>query len=309
MSTITWQTKFETVVKPKSWPKVVVPFLCGTSLGVLLGNQSIGILGNGLSGLMLFSHTMVILIFNDLADEQCDRLKRSLFSQNCSAKTLPDGILTRSQLLMWGMVFVLIFAYLVVTLSVIYDRPLLVVLGILQLILFQIYSFAPVKLNYRGFGELCEMIGIGFLLPYTYCYLQSGVKFHDSYWIFLPFCLLAFTSALTSGLSDEQSDRIAGKKTFTTRLGQKWIVKAVVVLIKIACLILSFSCYWLFSMGLIQLFVLLAPLCYYAFKFHQVMPQVATNQFLVHKQLKNNLHYGLWLNQIIFSVLIWGGMG
>lgn len=77
----------------------------------------------------------------------------------------------------------------------------------------------PVALDRRGAGEVVQMAGLGFALPWWHAYAQSGVAMPPGL-VFLPaFALLTLAAALASGLSDETADRWCGKTTFVTRFG------------------------------------------------------------------------------------------
>ncbi|MCA9535379.1 MAG: UbiA family prenyltransferase, partial [Myxococcales bacterium] len=94
--------------------------------------------------------------------------------------------------------------------------------------IFGAYSLPPLRLNYRGGGELLEALGVGVALPVWNAYVQGGAALPLVLWDLLPaFATLSLGSALASGLSDEVSDRRGGKRTFTTWLGNPRVCRAV----------------------------------------------------------------------------------
>jgi 1,4-dihydroxy-2-naphthoate octaprenyltransferase/chlorophyll synthase len=110
--------------------------------------------------------------------------------------------------------------------QILMDRQGLALATIGCLAIFFAYTFAPLKLNYRGGGELLEMLGLGFALPLWHAYLQSGISVPAGI-IYLPaFALMCLASALASGLADEQSDRAGGKCTFVTTFGAEAVRQA-----------------------------------------------------------------------------------
>ena len=83
-------------LKPASWPKLVVPALFGQLIGAAsAGELSLPALAWGLA-FTAFGLAFIVLL-NDWGDRRVDALKREMFPDGCSPKTIPDGILgTRS---------------------------------------------------------------------------------------------------------------------------------------------------------------------------------------------------------------------
>lgn len=204
-------------LKPASWPKLLVPALLGHGLGVdVTGSIAWGALALGL--VLTALDTVFVVCLNDWGDQKVDALKRRMFPES-SPKTIPDGVLPASVLAFAGItagIFALVLAALFGPLL---GRPLLLPMMAGALGLFWLYSLPPIRLNYRGGGELLEAIGVGLALPLLSSYLQSGALAPPSVSMLLGWTLLALSSAVASGLSDERSDAAGGKRTFVTWLG------------------------------------------------------------------------------------------
>lgn len=206
-------------LKPASWPKVLVPAVYGHAVGAAVaGRLSAGALAFG--ALWMMADVAFVVLLNDWGDREVDALKRRMFPDGCSPKTIPDGILPASALLLAGLgagVAALLMAW---GAGVALDRPLLLPLAALGQLVFIAYTLPPIRLNYRGGGELLEMAGVGGVLPALHAYAQCGAPAPAWLVALLPGLLvLALSSALASGLSDEQSDRAGGKRTVATLLG------------------------------------------------------------------------------------------
>jgi 1,4-dihydroxy-2-naphthoate octaprenyltransferase/chlorophyll synthase len=156
---------------------------------------------------------------NDWADEKVDRLKRQMFPTGCSPKTIPDGLLSARALGMAGALASLLALGVAAGVAWYFSQPGYLLAGAVCWLLFALYSLPPVALNYRGGGELLEALGVGLALPWFSAYVYSGTAWHPWYFLLLGHFWLALASALASGLSDEDSDRAGGKRTFTTWLG------------------------------------------------------------------------------------------
>lgn len=204
-------------LKPASWPKLLVPAFLGQSIGIAVGGrvQLAGVL-LGLAFTLFLLGAMVLL--NDWGDQSVDALKRRLFPEG-SPKTIPDELLDERSVLYAGLGCAAFALSIAVAGEIWLGRSNLWVGGLACLGLFWAYSLPPIRLNYRGGGEVLEMLGVGFALPWFNAYLQSGAVNPAGVVVLPGFALLALGSALASGLADEPSDRLGGKRTFTTMFG------------------------------------------------------------------------------------------
>ena len=97
--------------------------------------------------------------------------------------------------------------------------PLPPLFGLAGLALLQAYSFAPLRLSYRGGGAWLQVAGLGLHLPLFALYL-CGAPFNAG--TLLPVALLLpaqFGCAIATTLPDEPSDRATGKRSFTVANG------------------------------------------------------------------------------------------
>lgn len=206
--------------KLDSWPKTLVPTLLGQAIGfAAVGRFSVG--GAVLGGLFAVFATVYVVWLNDWADQDVDALKRRRFPDGCSPKTIPDGILPAPVLLMAGVGAALLAFGVAIVASLAMDRAFATVGALFGLSIFAAYSLPPGRVNYRGGGELLEMVGIGVFLPWFSAYLQSGEVWSRELWVLLGFVPLCLASAVASGLADEETDREGGKVTFTTTMGNE----------------------------------------------------------------------------------------
>ncbi|WP_045216456.1 prenyltransferase [Desulfonatronovibrio magnus] len=94
-----------------------------------------------------------------------------------------------------------------------YERWAPLVLISLGIILLWAYSYPPVRMSYRGGGEILQMLGLGILLPLTGFSAQSGDIVDFPWVVTIPLMFLALTCAMSTALPDEPSDRISNKRT------------------------------------------------------------------------------------------------
>ena len=214
-------------VKPGSLPKVIVPTVVGGCMGI-------GAVG-AIPPLALFIFALIIalcaqwsiVLLNDYADLEADTAHRQYFPELIDTRVLVEGLLTPSQVLGAGLLAALGALATGTVLVLLYERLFALYLVAIGLVVLWVYSFAPLRLNYRGGGEVLEVIGVGVVLPVTGYYICAGVLPLSDGHLLVPLVLYALVGALASGLKHEPADRANGKYTFCVffgaRMTRKWI--------------------------------------------------------------------------------------
>lgn len=275
--------------KPASWPKLGVPALLGQAIG---GSDGSGFSWAALAlGAAFTVFDLLFIVFlNDWADRDVDALKRRMFPRGCSPKTIPDGILPAHSLLLAGALAGVIALAIAVAAGWWMDRPWAGPFAILSLGIFAAYTLPPLRLNYRGGGELLEMIGVGAVLPLMHAYLQAGSLTSVGLSLLPGFVLLGLASAIASGLSDERSDRRGGKTTFVSTFGNRIGRRTVEVLT------FSGAAIWLLMPGL-PWWVRAVPAGIVFFeggRMLSVSASAATDAFSSQREYKAYLHHAIW---------------
>jgi 1,4-dihydroxy-2-naphthoate octaprenyltransferase len=206
--------------KPNSWPKLLVPTALGQGLGAFVAG---GVNGTALVFGVLFvlADLLYIVFLNDWADASVDRIKREMFPHGCSPKTIPDGILPRRALLLAGISAGILAIAVATAFEALLNRPGLSLSAVVALAVFWAYTLPPLRLNYRGGGEALEALGVGGVLPWLNAYAQSGLAWAPPYAVLIPFFTLSLASAIASGLADERSDLLGGKRTVANVFGNR----------------------------------------------------------------------------------------
>jgi 1,4-dihydroxy-2-naphthoate octaprenyltransferase/chlorophyll synthase len=293
-------------LKPASWPKLLVPMFLGQALGVAVAAGDPRPVGLLFGGLFTLFDLVFIVLLNDWLDRDVDALKRHMFPGAGSPKTIPDGILKPSHVLAGGLTACALAVGLAAAVSA-RVGPGLLLASVACLTLFAAYSAPPLRLNYRGGGELLEMVGVGLALPWLNIYASSGVVISPELWALAGFMILSLASAIASGLSDEQSDRAGGKRTVATWLGNasaRRIVELLVVLGAMAWLVTA----WVMprvvhpSAALPSAAVVLwrwVPL-------RRASGHAVTNAFAAQSRYKRELHRAIWGGGLVFGFVAAG---
>lgn len=173
---------------------------------------------------------LYIVYANDYADYETDRLNRTFTMFSGGSRVLVEGLLTREELRFGAGLVIALNMTVGLLLTFFFERGLSLPFIVVSLVLLWMYSFAPVRLSYRGGGELLQMIGVGLVLPLFGYYAQSGT-IRSFPWSYLLFILPAqLACAIATALPDYPSDRASNKKTGAVLLGPRRIQIAVIIL-------------------------------------------------------------------------------
>lgn len=295
-------------LKPASWPKLGAPFLFGQALGALAAGR-LDPRAFAIGALFTFAYLVYIVLLNDWGDREVDELKRHMFPTGCSPKTIPDGILPGSSVLSAGLLAGVLGLGVAVAGGIWLDRPALGAIGAVALLIFHAYTFGPIRLNYRGGGELLEMAGIGVAVPVLNAYAQSGSFEGPAHVLLFGHALLSLGSASASGLSDERSDRDGGKRTFTTVWGNAAVRGLVDTLLPLAVVAWVIGAAASSRSLWIPVAAGSAVVLLYAARARRVSPAAVTDAFDAQRRYKNELHRAIWYGTAVLAaaLFLFGG--
>ena len=238
-------TKLLQVARPQFLIAGLALFLFGAAWAILLGapfSLSRLLLGY----LVLLPAHLSISYSNDYFDLAVDKLgKPSLFSGG-SGVLAHHGELRRP--VKWvAVALILCSLVLGILFQAMYSYPIwflgFVVLGNL---LGWFYTAPPLRLAYRGLGELSIALAIGFLLPGMGYLVMRGYWNGDGLLFTVPLMLYGLAFILAVEIPDEEVDRLGNKRTWVARRGRGFGFSVVGISLLLATL--SFFCFsWLYS--------------------------------------------------------------
>jgi 1,4-dihydroxy-2-naphthoate octaprenyltransferase len=82
------------------------------------------------------------------------------------------------------------------------------------------YSAPPIKLAYRGLGELSMAISVGLLIPGFGYLVTSGQMNRDGLLFIVPLTLYGLAFIINVEIPDMESDRLGNKRTWVARKGR-----------------------------------------------------------------------------------------
>ena len=96
--------------------------------------------------------------------------------------------------------------------------PIFVVLGGL---LGYFYTAIPIKLSYRGWGEIATILGVGLFMTGMGYFVAKGQLDTNFLLFLLPLSAYGLFFIITVELPDKECDTLANKKTLVVKLGRK----------------------------------------------------------------------------------------
>lgn len=180
-------------------------------------------------GLLIFGFCMHFFIVygNDTSDYETDRLNKTYTPFTGGSRVLIEGELSRKQLLNGTLVMAGLCIGFGIVFTLWSETWLALILVVAGLVLLQAYSFNPIRMSYRGFGEILQMLGVGLVLPLIGFIVQGGA-INNIPWAALIVLLPGqLGMAISTALPDAPSDQKSSKRTTAVLLGNttaKWLM-------------------------------------------------------------------------------------
>jgi 1,4-dihydroxy-2-naphthoate polyprenyltransferase len=207
--------------------------------GALAAGPPAGVFGNPvfwLGYLCLFLLEGATVLSNELLDVPSDRKNRFFSTFTGGSRVLVEGLLSPREVQAGIALSLAAFLTAAAALLALIPGSVFAVLTVLVLltVLAIGYTVPPLKLSYRGLGEID--VAVTHSLGVMLCgFLFLGGHWQDPLpWLLsLPLLLAILPSIILSGIPDLEADAAAGKRTLAVRLGQRsalWLATALTAL-------------------------------------------------------------------------------
>jgi len=207
-------TAWMQAARPLAHVNIVVPLLLGHAAAWhVTGLFDVWWLAAAL-GWGVLDHLFVIFA-NDFADQEADSGRRTLISGGSGV--IPEGKLTPHQVGRAAQTTAILLLSYSCALALV-GRTWTPFYALAALLLMWLYSFAPVRMSYRGGGEVLQGVGVGIGLPSLAYYMQTETVFAPG-WVIWPAALLGVCSNVLTALPDVEDDTRAQKRTWPVRHG------------------------------------------------------------------------------------------
>jgi len=222
--------------RPAAQVNIAVPLLFGQALAFARFGAFSWPLALALAVYGVALHLFIVFV-NDLADEAGDRANTTYNRFSGGSRVLPQGKLDRAGLR--GAAIISGSALLSVSLYLTFEqgRPWMLIWPALAALLTWSYASPPLRLAYRGHGELVQGLAVGVVLPLTAIYAQAGALALELLPPLLPALILGVAGNLLTSLPDHPADRAAEKRTYAVRHGPFRARRHAIELILVAALL------------------------------------------------------------------------
>jgi len=199
----------------------VLPFLLGAVIAWSQGNP-INLAVLVLSSLAVIFVMLMTFLINEYNDYEADRLNKEFHRLSGGSRVLPMGLIPRHQSLIAAYVCLSVAAIIGLLLYFYYKTGHFTIpLGALAIFIGYFYTARPLRLSYRGLGEIAIWFSCGWLATFTGYYLQAGRFDMITTLAALPGATSVFLLILINEIPDINSDRLAGKRNLAVRLGRE----------------------------------------------------------------------------------------
>ncbi len=202
---------------PMMWLAYLLGALAVSPDGSVLGNPVFWI-----GYLCLFLLEVATVLINELVDFPSDRSNRFFSPFTGGSRVLVEGMLSTREVrngVIAACLGVLGGSLWLLAVTPANPVSVITVLGVLAILAIG-YTAPPLKLSYRGLGELVVAIthSIGVLLC-GYVFLGGAWSDPLPWLLSLPLLLAILPSITLSGIPDREADKTVGKRTLAVRLG------------------------------------------------------------------------------------------
>lgn len=215
--------------RPLAHANIAPPILLGQALAVFQGAAFDPFLFALAHGFGVLDH-LAIVFTNDVADREGDALHDAPTPFSGGSRVLQEGLLRPRQLARAASGCALALVVLS-GVGVLVERPVLPLFALAALALLGAYSLPPLRLSYRGQGEILQGLGVGLVLPLLGFYAQSGALASAPWALLSALVVLGVASNVLTALPDLTADRAVEKRTWPVRRGEGKAARDALVLL------------------------------------------------------------------------------
>lgn len=204
--------------RPLAHANLLMPLLMGEVLAWSV-TGSFEVLLVALTHTAALLDQLFIVFSNDVADLEGDRENDEPTAFSGGSRVLVEGKIAPETLRRASLIAVAALLGLAAVMSLGLDRPLLFPAWILGIALLWAYSHPPLRLSYRGHGEVAQALGLGVVLPVIGFYTVAGSLDALPWRALVPLFVLGFAGNINTALPDSRADARCDKQSWPVRFG------------------------------------------------------------------------------------------
>jgi 1,4-dihydroxy-2-naphthoate octaprenyltransferase len=235
------------------------PFFTATTSAALLGNLVALWQTGGLNPWMLVLSLVGIAALNagvNTANDYFDSLSgndeanRYFSPFNGGSRVIQDGLVSRRTVGLISAVCFVISAGIGAVIWLLTPGNWILYLGLFGLVTGAFYAAPPLKLGYRGLGEIIVALDVAFLPVLGGYYVQAGSFHLSALYAGIAAAFLILGVIWINQIPDIEADAAAGKRTLVVRLGARrsrtvfGIIVAAVYVSSVILVLLGLLPYW-----------------------------------------------------------------
>ncbi len=259
----------------KLWIRAMrAPFFQAVMIPVLLGTAVAWYETGRFSGPLFFLAALGAVFLNagtNLVNDYFDHKSRSDDTNkeptpfSGGSRVIQEGLISPKKIY-WGALISFGFAALI-GIYLIYIRGLVIlILGIIGILSGYFYSASPLKIGYRGGGELLAGLMCGPLVVLGAYYVQAQTFSRGALLVSIPIGLLIAAVLYINQFPDYEPDKFADKKNLVVIMGREKALKWFYVLLASAYLFIVLGCVFKAIPGIGIISLLTLPLALKAIK-------------------------------------------
>ena len=205
-------------IRPLAHANIAPPILFGQALALATTGHFSWIALSIAQTFGVLDH-LVVVFANDFADRDADASNTAPTPFSGGSRVLPEGLIAPRSIAMAGLGCAL--ALLLGSIAIATRTTSMPWLALAAIVLIVAYSYPPLRLSYRGGGELLQGLGVGVVLPLVGLAAQGApIDTTALAWLVPTFVLGVAGNVLTS-IPDAAADRAANKRSPAARWGER----------------------------------------------------------------------------------------
>jgi 1,4-dihydroxy-2-naphthoate octaprenyltransferase len=235
----------------KKWIVAIrAPFFTASAIPVLVGTA----LAWNLTGKFSFYKFILTLVgvplfnagtnlANDYYDHKTgnDEINTNLTPFSGGSRVIQNGLVPPKHMLIGSFLFFGLGSVIGLYLNAVTPGNLILFLGIFGFLSGFLYTFTPILIGYRGWGEFLVGLNLGTLAIIGAYYVQAHTLSWAVFWVSLPIGFLVAAILYINQFPDYEADKAVNKKHWVVRLGKKKAIYGYYFLISATYLVIAGS--------------------------------------------------------------------